>query len=95
MINSPGQERGHSPINALGATYSRDDSTPLLSTDKTLFRDGKITIFGFRTYLLSRQWHLSVKRHEYLPALEKVVKFIPSFAQSLREVEVSRQFLRS
>lgn len=50
-----------------------------------------MTVFNFRTYLLNRQWHLLVKRREYLSAIEKAARFIPSFSHSLLDAEVNEK----
>ena len=74
----------------------RDDSCSLLLPEKKPYRDGRITFFDFRTYLFNRQWHVSVKRHEYLSAIQKAATFISSFSRSLLEAEVRlfRVFLK-
>lgn len=85
-------DKGFSPLRTFGAQMPRDDSTSFLSLDvkpyRTLLAERSISIFDFRIYFFSRLWHLLVRRGQLLVAAEKASRFVHSFAQTLRQVQV-------
>ncbi|KAF5391403.1 hypothetical protein D9757_001971 [Collybiopsis confluens] len=68
-----------------------DDSAPLLSTSKKAYRDlilaNNISVFDFRTYLLSRQCELLARAGRVTEVCKKVGLFLSTFGRRLREVE--------
>jgi hypothetical protein len=71
-----------------------DDSAPLLSSSKKPYRDlilaNSISIFDFRTYVLSRQCELLAQKGRITDITRKVATFLCAFGRRLREVEVSQ-----
>ena len=70
-----------------------DDSAPLLSSSKKPYRDlilaNSISVFDFRTYVLSRQSELLAQKGRITDISRKVATFLCAFGRRLREVEVS------
>ncbi|KAF8229518.1 hypothetical protein L208DRAFT_1439127 [Tricholoma matsutake] len=70
-----------------------DDSAPLLSSSKKPYRDlilaNSISVFDFRTYVLSRQCELLAQKGRITDISRKVATFLCAFGRRLREVETS------
>ncbi|KAK0459607.1 uncharacterized protein EV420DRAFT_1747291 [Desarmillaria tabescens] len=71
----------------------KDDSSPLLSISKKPYRDlilaNTISVFDFRTYLLTRQCELLAKYGHLPEVYRKVGAFLGAFGRRLKEIEVT------
>ncbi|KAG7452626.1 uncharacterized protein BT62DRAFT_939661 [Guyanagaster necrorhizus] len=69
----------------------KDDSSPLLSISKKPYRDlilaNTISVFDFRTYLLTRQCELLAKYGRLPEVCRRVGAFLGAFGRRLREIE--------
>ncbi|KAK0459605.1 uncharacterized protein EV420DRAFT_1307323 [Desarmillaria tabescens] len=69
----------------------KDDSSPLLSISKKPYRDlilaNTISVFDFRTYLLTRQCELLAKYGHLPEVYRKVGAFLGAFGRRLKEIE--------
>ncbi len=71
----------------------KDDSSPLLSISKKPYRDlilaNTISVFDFRTYLLTRQCELLAQYGRLPEVCRRVGAFLGAFGRRLREMEVN------
>jgi hypothetical protein len=88
------KEKNLSWFGTLINNVNGDDSAPLLSSSKKPYRDlilaNSISVFDFRTYVLSRQCELLAQKGRITDISRKVATFLCAFGRRLREVEVSQ-----
>lgn len=81
-----------------GGMQEGDDDANLLDLNKKPYRDlimqNTISVFDFRTYLFGRQCNLLFRLRRPVEICNRALKFIPSFAKTVREHVVRPLCLR-
>ncbi|KDQ60741.1 hypothetical protein JAAARDRAFT_172897 [Jaapia argillacea MUCL 33604] len=85
------REKNLSWFGTLISPGAKDDSLPLLSSDKKSYRDlilaNTISIFDFRVYLLARQCSLLGRMAKVVQVARKSAAFLNTFGRRLLEVQ--------
>lgn len=90
------REKNMSWFGSLVQPAPKDDSAPLLSISKKPYRDlilaNTISVFDLRVYLLARQSALLSRLRQPVEICRKVILFLCTFGNRLREAKVREFF---